>query len=309
MDGRQPILLMSGSVTVHTVEVTTRDMEGLPDARGDSVASMLATDHGIKVGGVRVNLRYLIKAEMSEEEIERTVYDLFADPVIEIGSCTGALLDSNDLFPYPPEAVIQVGFKPGVTDNAGQAGLDGLLTLYPRLARQSQVATSRTYMFWDLPEGTDSSELAAMLHNPMIERCAIAGAEDCAAARWPSLGFPDRPPAVFAEPAIVDLEVSDKQLEEISETGLLALNLNEMHAIQAHYRDSGVRVARENLGLPPGAPTDAELECLAQTWSEHCSHKIFAARINHKDNVTGESSVIDSLFKTHIVSPTLDIQK
>ncbi len=309
MDGRQPILLMSGRVTVHTVEVTTRDMEGLPDARGDSVASMLATDHGIKVGGVRVNLRYLIKAEMSEDEIERTVYDLFADPVIEIGSCTGALLDSNDLFPHPPEAVIQVGFKPGVTDNAGQAGLDGLLTLYPRLARQTQVATSRTYMFWDLPEGTDSSELAAMLHNPMIERCAIAGAEDCAAARWPSLGFPDRPPAVFAEPAIVDLEVSDKQLEEISETGLLALNLNEMHAIQAHYRDPGVRVARENLGLPPGAPTDAELECLAQTWSEHCSHKIFAARINHKDNVTGESSVIDSLFKTHIVKPTLDIQK
>ena len=141
MDGRQPILPMSGSVTVHTVEVTTRDMEGLPDARGDSVASMLATDHGIKVGGVRVNLRYLIKAEMSEDEIERTVYDLFADPVIEIGSCTGALLDSNDLFPHPPEAVIQGGFKPGVTDNAGQAGLDGLLTLYPRLARQSQVAT------------------------------------------------------------------------------------------------------------------------------------------------------------------------
>ncbi len=104
---------MSGSVTVHTVEVTTRDMDGLPDARGDSVASMLATDHGIKVGGVRVNLRYLIKAEMSEDEIERTVYDLFADPVIEIGSCTGALLDSNDLFPHPPEAVIQVGFKPG----------------------------------------------------------------------------------------------------------------------------------------------------------------------------------------------------
>jgi phosphoribosylformylglycinamidine synthase len=82
-----------------------------------------------------------------------------------------------------------------------------------------------------------------------------------------------------------------------------------MHAIQAHYRDPEVRVARESLGLPAGAPTDAELECLAQTWSEHCSHKIFAARINHKDNVTGESSVIDSLFKTHIVSPTLDIQK
>ena len=29
--------------------------------------------------------------------------------------------------------------------------------------------------------------------------------------------------------------------------------------------------------------TDAELECLAQTWSEHCKHKIFNARIVYED--------------------------
>ena len=309
MDGRQPIPNMSGSLAVHSIEVTTRDLEGLPDARGDSVRSMLAADHDMTVGTVRVSLGYLVKAEMSQEEVARAVYDLFADPVIEHGSKDGRLLDSPEVFPTPPMVAIQVGFKPGVTDNAGQAGLDGLTTLFPHLGGQTQVATTQTYMFWDLPEGTEPAILASALHNPMIERCAIAGEDDCAAARWPSLGFPDRPPAVFAKPAVVDLEVSDEALEEISETGLLALNLNEMHAIQAHYRDPGVRGARENLGLPVAAPTDAELECLAQTWSEHCSHKIFAARINHKDNETGESSTIDSLFKTHIMSPTLDIQK
>ena len=309
MDGRQPIPYMSGSVAVHSIEVTTRDLEGLPDARGDSVRSMLSADFGLEVGAVRVSLGYLVKAEMNQEEAARSVYDLFADPVIEHGSSQGRLLDASEVFPSPPEVAIQVGFKPGVTDNAGQAGLDGLTTLFPHLGGRAQVATTQTYMFWDLPEGTDPSDLASALHNPMIERCAIAGEDDCGAARWPSLEFPDRPPAVFAEPAVVDLEVSDEELEEISETGLLALNLNEMHAIQAHYRDSGVREARESLGLPVAAPTDAELECLAQTWSEHCSHKIFAARINHKDNETGESSTIDSLFKTHIMSPTLDIQK
>ena len=178
-----------------------------------------------------------------------------------------------------------------------------------QLGGRAQVATTQTYMFWDLPDGTEPSVLASALHNPMIERCAIAGEDDCAAALWPSLGFPDRPPAVFAKPAVVNLEVSDAELEDISETGLLALNLNEMHAIQAHYRDPTVREVRKSLGLPAAAPTDAELECLAQTWSEHCSHKIFAAKINHKDNETGESSTIDSLFKTHIMSPTLDIQK
>ena len=69
-----------------------------------------------------------------------------------------------------------------------------------------------------------------------------------------------------------------------------------------------VRSVREEMGLPLDRPTDAELECLAQTWSEHCSHKIFAARIRHMDKVTGEDSTIDSLFKTHIMQPTLDIQ-
>jgi len=300
---------MSGSPPVHFVEVTTRALEGLPDARGDSVRSMLAADHGIEVGDVRVSLGYQVQAEMTPEQIERTVYDLFADPVIEQASCNGVLLEITGIFPSTPEAAIQVGFKPGVTDNAGQAGLDGLLTLYPKLRNAAQVATSRTYMFWDVPEGIELSQLANILHNPMIERCAYADADDCAGGRWPSLPFPARPPAVFAEPAVIDLEVNDEELQEISETGLLALNLNEMHAIQAHYRSPEVREVREGLGLPPNAPTDAELECLAQTWSEHCSHKIFAALINHKDNETGLTKQIDSLFKTHIMSPTLDIQK
>jgi phosphoribosylformylglycinamidine synthase len=300
---------MSGSPPIHFVEVTTRALEGLPDARGDSVRSMLAADHDILMGDVRVSLGYQVQAEMTPEQIERTVYDLFADPVIEDGSCNGALLGITGIFPSTPEAAIQVGFKPGVTDNAGQAGLDGLLTLYPKLRNAAQVATSRTYMFWGVPEGIELSRLADILHNPMIERCAYADADDCAGGRWPSLPFPARPPAVFAEPAVIDLEVNDEELQEISETGLLALNLNEMHAIQAHYRSPEVREVREGLGLPPNAPTDAELECLAQTWSEHCSHKIFAALINHKDNETGRTKQIDSLFKTHIMSPTLDIQK
>jgi phosphoribosylformylglycinamidine synthase len=81
-----------------------------------------------------------------------------------------------------------------------------------------------------------------------------------------------------------------------------------MKAIQANYRNPDVRSERRKLGLPAEAPTDAELECLAQTWSEHCCHKIFAAKIHHVDSETGEDTFIDSLFKTHIMKPTLDIQ-
>ena len=51
----------------------------------------------------------------------------------------------------------------------------------------------------------------------------------------------------------------------------LALDPAELHAIAAHYR----AVGRE--------PTDVELETLAQTWSEHCAHKTFRARITTDD--------------------------
>ena len=91
------------------------------------------------------------------------------------------------------------------------------------------------------------------------------------------------------------IAADDQKLMEISTTRLLALNLNEMKTIQRHYR----RINRN--------PTDAELECLAQTWSEHCKHKVFNGVIEYTEN--GRSETIDNLFKTTIVKATKDIRK
>ena len=65
--------------------------------------------------------------------------------------------------------------------------------------------------------------------------------------------------------AIRDLD--DDALQALNKERGLSLDLAELHAIAAHYRGVG----RE--------PTDVELETLAQTWSEHCAHKTFRARI------------------------------
>ena len=54
---------------------------------------------------------------------------------------------------------------------------------------------------------------------------------------------------------------------EISRSGQLSLSLAEMRAIRDHFATLG----RD--------PTDCELETLAQTWSEHCSHKTLKGRI------------------------------
>ena len=123
------------------------------------------------------------------------------------------------------------------------------------------------------------------------------------------LTYPNRPDIERQPPAIVNLEIDDEQLIQLSNEGLLALNLNEMQTIRDHYRDEATRAARESAGISPNAPTDVELECLAQTWSEHCKHKIFASKIHHIDTETNEDIIVDSLFKTHIMKPTHDMAK
>ena len=296
---------MSSDEHMRIFEVTTKDLEGLPDSRGETVRSMLKTDHGIKVDSVRVIMGYQVRSTISDAQAETLTYDLFADPVIEVAKTGSRILDD---FSDAPEVAIQIGFKPGVTDNTAQAGLDGLTTLFPD-QKEARVATYRTYAFWGVEGTVSPSELAATLHNPMIEMASVADRNGCLNGHWPQLGFPDVPPNIFKEPMTVNLEVSDDELLEISERGLLALNLEEMKAIQSHYRDPAVRAERTEQGLQSDRPTDAELECLAQTWSEHCSHKIFAAKIRHVDKTTDEDTTINSLFKTHIMQPTLDIQK
>jgi phosphoribosylformylglycinamidine synthase len=293
---------------VHLIEVMPRELPGLQATRGESIRGMLSTDHNLSIGTVRSITGYQVKANLSPSELLQSLQDLFTDPIIEQGVANKSLLDDSTIFPNPPDLAIMVGFKPGVTDNAAQAAVDGLLTLFPG-QKGAQIATTMTYLFWDIPSDIDNLWLANTLHNPMIERAAMATAKHCANSVWPQLPYPERPAMPFAAPATIDLEVDDKSLIQISEEGLLALNLEEMQAIQAHYRDADIQATREGLGLPPTTPTDVELECLAQTWSEHCSHKIFAAKIHHIDTITGEDSEINSLFKTHIMQPTLDMQK
>ena len=51
-----------------------------------------------------------------------------------------------------------------------------------------------------------------------------------------------------------------------------------------------------------------ELECLAQTWSEHCKHKIFAGTVQYEDE-NGNKQEIKSLFKSFIQRTTRDVRE
>ena len=292
------------SSNIVRVETTPKLGEGMRDVRGDSVKRQLAADHGIEIESVRSIVGFLIASEITSEDVEARADDVFADPIIEESATDQLLLTNEQLFSNSPDMIVTIGFKPGVTDNPGKAALDGFRTIFPNAGDNARVSTYLTYAFNGVPEGIEVEWLANQLHNGLIEQALFSlNGEDA-----PKFEYSPINPSDYAAPATIDLEVSDEELTRISEEGLLALNLEEMQTIQAHYRDPSVRQVRASLGLPENAPTDVELECLAQTWSEHCKHKIFAAHIHHIDKETGEDTEIDSLFKTHIMNPTLEMK-
>src|SRR2546426_615979 len=63
-------------------------------------------------------------------------------------------------------------------------------------------------------------------------------------------------PYTFKKVTVALLDLDDDGLVRLSREGQLALNLDEMRAVQAHFREQG----RD--------PSDVELETIAQTWSE-----------------------------------------
>lgn len=88
-------------------------------------------------------------------------------------------------------------------------------------------------------------------------------------------------------------ELSPAELGELSKNMKLSLSTEDMEVVQRIFRD----MDRE--------PTDVELEVIAQTWSEHCKHRIFSADIHH--TVDGVEEDIHSLFKTYIKLPSEEI--
>jgi phosphoribosylformylglycinamidine synthase len=257
---------------------------------------------------------YLLDGALSGAQIERLAGELLHDPVTQAASwcALGALDELGDTSRPGAPTLVEVAYKPGVTDNeaesigigAARLGIGGL-----RL-----VKTLRRYR---LGLGEDTARALGELYNPLIQVVLIARPGDspresrrafyAALLRAPT----EIVPSIARLPL---LDASDDDLLRISQAGILALDLDEMHAIQAYFRREG------------RAPTDGELETLAQTWSEHCSHKTFKARVRyaHRGQGSGigvhevdrdprlysalhalaQGCEIDSLIKTFLMAAT-----
>ena len=112
--------------------------------------------------------------------------------------------------------------------------------------------------------------------------------------------------APFADGASVErtietvavIQLNDEDLLALSVERRLSLDLNEMKTIRNYYAEVG----RE--------PTDLELEMLAQTWSEHCVHKTFKAKVDYREIdadgavIEGSQRIVDSMIRTYLKGAT-----
>ncbi|MFH0897369.1 MAG: AIR synthase-related protein [Candidatus Bathyarchaeota archaeon] len=267
------------------------------DVLGEKKRSEIKNSLSIKVNSVRTIKVYTIDAELSEEELKLIKKELLVDPITEQAD---APLPSFDW-------LIEVGYRPGVTDNVGRTSKSAIQDLLNRNLKQSEsVYTSVQYLLKGTGLRYEDAEMISreLLANELIERWIIID-HDAAIEK----GFDIPPPTIRGIQKIIvreyDLKISDEGLMRISREGILALDLEEMRVIRKYFERKDVITERKRIGLDQSL-TDVELETLAQTWSEHCKHKIFNALILYQDG--GSEDIVDSLFKTYIRKSTEDLR-
>ena len=285
---------------VHRIEVGI--LEGVIDARGEATRRSILDDLGIEVDAVEVIDVYTIEGDLTLSDLERLRRDLFTDPIIQESRVDSPLASCFDW-------LIEVGFKPGVTDNVGRTTLEGIRDIMGEEAGgcvEGAYTAVQYLIYGDLPGDKVERIAKDLLANELIQHWEIRSWEEWQTGRV----ITPYAPKVREDTEVCvreyDREISDGELIELSEEGILFLSLDEMKTIRDYYRDEKVSAERARHGLGT-SPTDVELEALAQTWSEHCKHKIFNSLIHYREGDREE--VIDSLFKTCILGATKKVSE
>jgi phosphoribosylformylglycinamidine synthase len=195
--------------------------------------------------------------------------------------------------------IVEIAYRPAVTDPETPSILAGARALGETGLEFARL--SRRYQFTGLDEAEARKLAARFLYNKVVER--VRDPREVDATLRPT-GTPDPVHTISL------LGLSDEQLVELSKRCSWYAPLSQMKAIQAHEAAQG------------RPHTDAEIEILAQSWSDHCYHTTWkglgllkrlseaTVRINHplvvssfKDNAGGiefyEDWVVTIKGETH----------
>jgi phosphoribosylformylglycinamidine synthase subunit PurSL len=249
-------------------EIEIRAIAG--DAERDRVNSEneLLTGNTPAGAGVTATSRgFLIEGDVDQIAAQRLTEELLFDSVVEVA----ILCDPIEPLNCPAVTVL---FKPGVMDPAAMSVIEAAGDSNIRLAA---VRSFRRYAFDDIPDGPEREIwFRRVLANDAVEQVIVGRPK----VEHLTLGNSYE----FRLVVVPIRSLDDVALVNLSRSGQLALSLDEMKAVQAHFRELG----RD--------PTDIELETIAQTWSEHCSHKTLKSRVECDDGTVYQNLLKDTIF-------------
>ncbi|PKN93814.1 MAG: phosphoribosylformylglycinamidine synthase subunit PurL [Chloroflexi bacterium HGW-Chloroflexi-6] len=225
---------------------------------------------------------YFIEGQLSQDEAQQLALKLLSDPVTQ--SCQLSKVESPAAEFHSTPDVVEVAYRPGVTDPvaeqivraARELGFDGV----------KRAATGLRFQAEGLSVPQVEKLAKQLLANNVIQHWKIGEIA-------PS--FPEEAASSGEVEMIPVRDLSDADLLSVSQNRRAALDLAEMQAVRAYFQREG----RE--------PTDVEIEMIAQTWSEHCVHKTFKARLEITDESKEsglEVSILDSLIRTYLKAAT-----
>ena len=227
---------------------------------------------------------YLIEGEIDSSAATKLADQLLADTVVErtlVAKVGDAALSES---PNGTANLVYVLPKPGVMDPVAQSAESAMRD------HGCDIVAVRTFQkYWIGDVSKEQLELICgkILANDSIDQVVIGPLQ------LERLQFGSNYDLALKRVAIRGL--NDSELEDLSKTGQLYLTLVEMQTIQKFFQD----LDRD--------PTDIELESIAQTWSEHCSHKTLAGRIAYTDE--NGSRQFDNMLKETIFAATQQIRK
>ena len=218
---------------------------------------------------------YTIEKHLKQDQLE-SIADALCNPVSQTCQIDGHETET------PFDWAIEIGFLPGVTDNVGTTAretVEDLLKTKFDLDKEGVFTSNLLLIKTSELTEEDAKQIANALHNPLIERAHIKSHERFASDNGMGITVPRVHLQQEQKADIVDiLSMSEEELLELGKKGVkdkdgtfrgpLALEKDSLNTIKAYFEKEGRN------------PTDIELESLAQTWSEHCKHTIFAAEID-----------------------------
>jgi phosphoribosylformylglycinamidine synthase len=265
-------------------EVDIYPVAGQPDLIARQVAAS-AADLGLARDMAVTSARaYLIQGNLDAAQVAQIAQELLADAVVErtVLAPVGdqALARAPDGCPR----LIHVLPKPGVMDPVAQSAIAAIGDLGLRV---EAVRTLKKYWIGRLPDDRLDVLCSKVLANDAIEQVIVGPL----CFERLEVGSP----YTFRLVTVPMRAMDDAALERLSREGQLFLSLVEMQTIRGHFRS----LSRD--------PTDVELETLAQTWSEHCSHKTLAGRIHYRDP-SGERH-FENMLRETIFAATQQIRQ